>query len=143
VAADVTLTGRLLEVTGAAVAGKTDLATAEAEIARVVELADKLEARLHLAPVRRDVQALVRGRLAALLAGNAPSARAAELVGILELSQQLGLVVDLWEAQNRLWEWAGSTLVTLDRETASRLARTLWFDEERLLARAGYAPREG
>jgi alpha-amylase/alpha-mannosidase (GH57 family) len=143
VAADVTLTGRLLEVTGAAVAGKTDLATAEAEIARVVELADKLEARLHLAPVRRDVQALVRGRLAALLAGNAPSARAAELVGILELAQRLGLAVDLWEAQNRLWEWAGSTLVTLDRETSGRLARALWFDEERLLARAGYAPREG
>jgi alpha-amylase/alpha-mannosidase (GH57 family) len=143
VAADVTLTGRLLEATGAAVAGKVDLVAAEAEITRTAELARKLEAKLHLEPVRRDVQALVRGRLAALLAGNAPAARAAELVGILELAQRLGLVIDLWEAQNRLWEWAGSSLVTLERETAARLARALWFDEERLLARAGYAPREG
>jgi alpha-amylase/alpha-mannosidase (GH57 family) len=139
VAADVVLTRRVLEVTGAAVAGRADLASSEAELSSAVELARKLEAHLHLLPVRRDVEALVRGRLAALLAGNAPAVRAAELIGILELAQRLGLYLDLWEAQNRLWTWAGSSLVTLDRETAVQLARALWFDEATLVARAGFA----
>jgi hypothetical protein len=30
--------------------------------------------------------------------------------------------------------------VPLERETAVQLARALWFDEETLAARAGYAP---
>jgi alpha-amylase/alpha-mannosidase (GH57 family) len=141
VAADVTLTRRILDVTGAALAGKADLAAGEVELFGTVELARRLEAHIHLAPVRRDVEEIVRERLAALLAGNSPAARAAELIGILALAKRLGLYLDLWEAQNRLWEWAGSSLVSLERETAVQLASALWFDEETLAARAGYAPR--
>ena len=139
VAADVTLTRRLLRVTGAARAGELDFDAAEAELGATVELAQRLGAHLHLAAVRRDVEALVASRVSALLDGKAPAARAAELAGILDLAHRLGLQLDLWDVQNRLWGWAGTTLVTLDREIAANLARKLWFDDGTLLARAGYA----
>jgi hypothetical protein len=139
VAADVTLTERLVEVLRRTRAGEVNLEAAERELGAVVELARRLGAHLHLAPVRRDVRAIVLDRLAALAQGRSPAARAAECAGVLELAERLGLRVDLWEAQNRLWDWAGSKRVTLDRETAAGLARRLWFDEGALLARAGYA----
>jgi alpha-amylase/alpha-mannosidase (GH57 family) len=139
VAADVTLTRRLLRLTGAARAGDLDVASAEIELSSTVELARRLGAHLHLVPVRRDVEELVRSQLAALLAGRSPAARATELAAILALARRLGLELDLWDAQNKLWAWAGSTLVTLDRAAAAELARHLWFDEDTLLSRAGYA----
>jgi hypothetical protein len=78
--------------------------------------------------------------MAALVAGRAPAARADELVGVLDLAQRLGLWLDLWEAQNRLWDWTGSGPVTLEASTLRTLAHHLWFDEGTLLARAGYGP---
>ena len=54
------------------------------------------------------------------------------------LARRLGLELDLWDAQNQLWTWAGSARVTIDREVAAELARSFWFDEPTLLARAGY-----
>jgi alpha-amylase/alpha-mannosidase (GH57 family) len=139
VAADVTLTGRLLDVMRRARAGEVDIATAEAELRDVVELARRLDARLRLGPVRRDVEALVLDRVDALVHGRAPAARAVEAAEILGLAERLGLRLDLWEAQNRVWEWAGAGPVTLERESAEALARRLWFDPAALLARAGYA----
>jgi alpha-amylase/alpha-mannosidase (GH57 family) len=140
VTADVTLTARVLRVTGAARRGEVDLAAAEAELSAAVDLARRLGAHLHLDAVRRDVEQLVDDRVSALVAGQAPAARAAELAGILSLAERLGLRLDLWSAQNRIWAWAGSAMVTLDREATAELARRLWFDEGTLLARAGFAP---
>ena len=59
---------------------------------------------------------------------------------ILDLAKRLGLWLDLWEAQNRFWAWAGGSSVTLDREATAALAQRLWFDEGTLLQRAGFAP---
>jgi hypothetical protein len=142
VAADVTLTARLLAVLDRARSGAIDLETAELELGAVVSLARRLDAHLRLAPIRRRVEALVLDRLGALLAARQPGSRAAECVGILALAERLGLRLDLWEAQNRLWAWAGSSHVTLERDAAAELARRLWFDEAALLARAGYASPE-
>ncbi len=141
VAADVTLTVRLVAAVGRARSGELDLEAAGRELGAVVELARRLEAHLRLGPVRRSVEGLVLDRLAALVAGRNPAARAAECIGTLALAERLGLRLDLWEAQNRLWAWAGSSHVTLERETAAELARRLWFEETALLARAGYAQR--
>jgi len=116
------------------------LARVDADALHVQWLAwPRLDAHLRLAPVRRRVEALVLDRLAALAAGRTPAARAAECVGILALAERLGLRLDLWEAQNRLWAWAGSSHVTLARDLTAELARRLWFEEGALLARAGYA----
>jgi len=139
VAADVTLTGRLLELMRRAHAGELGLEEAEAQLGEIVELSRRLGARPWVEPVRRDVEALVLERLAAIAAGHAPAARAAEAAQILALAERLGLRVDLWQAQNRLWAWAGSGRVTLERDAAAELARRLWFDEGAVLARAGYA----
>ncbi len=139
VAADVTLTERLLELMRRARAGELVLADAEGQLREIVELSRRLGARPWLETVRQDVEALVLERLAAIAAGHAPAARAAEAAGILGLAERLGLRVDLWQAQNRLWAWAGSGRATLERDVAAELARRLWFDERAVLERAGYA----
>ncbi|WP_242392708.1 DUF3536 domain-containing protein [Anaeromyxobacter oryzisoli] len=138
VAADVTLTRRVLEVTAAARAGSVDFPRAEAELTSTAELARRLGAHLHFAAVRRDVQALVESRLEALLAGPSAAESATQVTQILGLAQRLGLELDLWDVQNQVWDWAGSTLVTVDRGATAALARSLWFDEATLLARAGF-----
>ncbi len=139
VAADVALSRRLLKVTGAARLGEVRLLDAESELISTLDLAERLGAHLHIAPVRRDVEALVNERVSALQAGGT-AAQALELAGILSQAQRLGLRLDLWDAQNRFWAWAGSGTITLDRATTTELARLLWFDEATLLMRAGFAP---
>jgi hypothetical protein len=139
VAADVTLTNRLLAVTGGALSGEERLDDAEDVLRETVDLARRLGAHLHISALRKDVEELVRRRVASLVKGQAAAVRAAgELVGTIDLAARLGLWLDLWEAQNRFWTWAGSPGVTLDRESTAALARRLWFDEATLLARAGF-----
>jgi alpha-amylase/alpha-mannosidase (GH57 family) len=142
VAADVSLTRKLLGVTAKAIRGEVDFAAAETDLAATVELAQRLGAHLHLDPVRRDVAELVRARMAALVDGQGAEIRADELCEILGLAQRLGLGLDLWDSQNRLWEWAATREATFDRDTLSRLARSLWLDETTVDARAGYLPRQ-
>jgi alpha-amylase/alpha-mannosidase (GH57 family) len=140
VSADVTLTGRLLEVMRRARSGELTLDEAEAQLGMIVRLAGRLGARLFVAPVRAGVEAIVLERLERLAAGDDPPARAAEASAILALAERLGLRVDLWAAQNRAWEWARGSGAALDRAAAAELARRLWFDEAAFLARAGYGP---
>jgi alpha-amylase/alpha-mannosidase (GH57 family) len=141
VAADVLLSRQIQEVTEAAARGELDLAAAGAQLSQAVETSRRLGAHLHLTPVRQHVEALIRDRLAALLAGRTPAARAAELEAILDMASRLGLSLELWDAQNRFWDWTGSGRVTLERDALARLARSLSFDEATVEERAGYAPR--
>jgi hypothetical protein len=136
IAAEVALSSRLRELTRRTRAGELGIEEAEPEITAAVELAIRLGARLHLAPVRRDVEEAVLARVAAIRDGNDAGASAPEISRFLGLTERLGLKVDLWEAQNRLWEWA-SLPVTLDRDTVAELARHLWFDPPTFLRRAG------
>jgi alpha-amylase/alpha-mannosidase (GH57 family) len=138
VAADVTLTGRVLEITRRARKGELELKAVEAQLGAVVELARRLGAHLRITPVRHDVEALVLERLRAMAEARGPATRAAEIADILALAERLGLKLDLWDAQNRFWEWAGSPPVTLERDLAVELARRLWFEPSPVLARAGY-----
>jgi hypothetical protein len=140
VAADVTLTRRILDVTGRARAGAVRIEEGERELLATVDLARRLGAHFDVVAVRREVEALVRTRLDALVAGQAASQRAVELVGILDLARRVGLWLDLWEPQNQFWAWAGNPGITLDREKTAALASRLWFDERTILQRAGYAP---
>jgi hypothetical protein len=139
VAADVTLTGRVLDITRRARKGELDLPSVEAQLGAVVDLARRLAAHLRITPVRHDVEALVIERLRAMIEGRGTATRAAEVADILALAERLGLKLDLWDAQNRFWEWAGSPPVTLARDLTAELARRLWFEPSAVLARAGYA----
>jgi alpha-amylase/alpha-mannosidase (GH57 family) len=139
VAADVTLTRQVLDATGGALAGESRLDQVEGALVAAAELARRLGAHVHVAAVRRDVEALVEQRVSALVASRAAAFRAHELVAIIDLAQRLGLWINLWDAQNRIWAWAGSAGVTLDRASTAALAQRLWFDEATLLQRAGFA----
>jgi hypothetical protein len=138
VAADVTLTRRVLRITGAVRSGELGLPEAERELYGATAMARRLGAHLHLAPVRREVGGAVVRLLEEFLSGRAAAERAAELTRVLDLARQLGLDLDQWDVQNRVWGWAGAGRVTLDRTVVSELARSLWFDEKTLLARAGF-----
>ncbi|BDG08721.1 DUF3536 domain-containing protein [Anaeromyxobacter paludicola] len=139
-AADVSLSRRLSSLTRRIGAGEVALRDGEPELRGTVELARRLGVGLHLDPVRRQVLEVVEARMADVAAGRGAAARAAELVEVLSLASRLGLTLDLWAAQNRLWDWAGANGAALDRDSLAALGRELWFDEETLLARAGYAP---
>ncbi len=140
VAADVTLTRRVLELTRAARSGGAGMVGAEQGLEAAVALARRLDAHLHLGAVRQEVVGMAAGLLEQLLAG-VPAARpAADLARVLALARRLGLELDLWHGQNALWAWAGSTQVTIDRALTAELARSYWFDEETLLRRAGHPP---
>ncbi|HTP26221.1 MAG TPA: DUF3536 domain-containing protein [Anaeromyxobacteraceae bacterium] len=140
VAAGLSLTRRLLDVTANALREEADLKTAQDEMTAIVQLAQSLHARIHLEPVRRSVEELVRARMAALIDGANAPVRAEELVVALDTAHRLGLWLDLWSPQNQLWEWTGTPRVTLDRAILSQLAQPLWFGEAVLEARAGYGP---
>ena len=135
VAAEVSLTRRILAVTGAALQGDVDPEMAEDELTGAVELARTLGAQLDMGPIRKDVEKLVRGRMAALVAGRGSDRRALELVTILALARHLGLWLDLWSSQNLLWDWVHGQRGELDPETLARLGNLLWFDPPVLLAR--------
>ncbi len=139
VAADVTLSGRLLDLTRRTRSGEASTGDAQEELSAIVVLARRLGAHLHLEPLRRAVESLVLERLADLQAGRAPEARASEAAEILDAVEEVGLRLDLWEAQNRFWSWAGAPSSRLDRGVAAELARLLWFNPAAVLARAGYS----
>ena len=142
VAADVTLTRRVLELTRAARAGGAGLEGAERDLEEAIRLVRRLDAHLHTTAVQREVEALLRAHFTELLSGAGPLHAAAGLVRVLSLSRRLGLELDLWSGQNSLWAWAGSTRVILDRALTAQLARAYWFDEETLLRRAGHPASE-
>jgi len=118
VAADVTLTGRLLQLTSAARAGVAQVSAFGPELEDTVELARRLGAHLHVAALRTEVGALALVLLDGLLAGVAPGKRAVELASSLELARRLGLQLDMWDLQNRLWAWGGR---------AGRRSRRRWW----------------
>jgi alpha-amylase/alpha-mannosidase (GH57 family) len=138
VAADFTLTRRLLHVTRAARRGEVELGAAEAELDATVALAGRLGARLHAPVLRREVGELVSLLVGELAEGKPPARPAEQLTRLVGLARRLGVEIDLWTPQNRLWQWAGAARVTVDRELAAELARGFWFDEATLLERAGY-----
>jgi hypothetical protein len=107
VAADVTLTRRILDVTERARSGAANLDEAEGALLGTVELARRLGAHFDVVAVRRDVEAIVGARIDAIVAGQAASTRAVELVRILDLARKVGMWLDLWEAQNRFGNGRG------------------------------------
>ncbi|HET6437760.1 MAG TPA: DUF3536 domain-containing protein [Anaeromyxobacter sp.] len=139
VAADVTLTRRLLRATRAARGGPPELTAAEQELETTAALARRLGAHLELPAVRRAMGELVAEHVSELTGGRPPDRHAAALSLLVTGARRLGLELDLWAAQNQLWAWAGSARVGIDREATAELARSFWFDEPTFLARAGYS----
>jgi len=133
VATDVALTRQAQQCARALADGKVDLATAQSELLATAHLARRLGARIDPAAVRGPFHELLQTLVARVLAGGSRDA-AAQLSGVLELAPRLGMHLDLWEPQNRLWD--GADEVRIEPDQLARLARALWFDERTLVARA-------
>jgi hypothetical protein len=138
VAADVTLTRRLLAGTQAAREGALEMDAAEAELEELAELAERMGAHLHNRAILRELGAMIDATVAELSGGKPPARPAVMLTRLVGLARRLGIELDLWTAQNQLWAWAGAVRVTIDHEVAAALARAFWFDETTWLGRAGY-----
>jgi alpha-amylase/alpha-mannosidase (GH57 family) len=131
-AADVALSRQAQKAARALAEGKVDLGTAQAELLAAAQLARKLGARIDPQAVEPEFHDKLHDLLEQLVRGAREAA--APLAGLVELSVRLGLHLDLWEAQNRLWDAAPR--LDLDPDLLARLGRGLWFDENTLLARA-------
>ncbi len=138
VATDVALTRQAQQCARALADGKIDLTTAQAELLATAQVARRLGARIDPAAVQALFHELLHRLVEQLLGGGAGEA-APQLAGVLELAARLGIHLDLWEAQNRLWDAAEEVRVETDQ--LARLSRALWFDERTLAARAQTSQR--
>jgi len=132
VASDVALTHQAQQCARALADGKIDLALAQSELLTTAQVAKRLGARIDPEAVAGPFHEVLHGLVEGLLAGSREAA--AQLAGILELASRLGLHMDLWEAQNRVWGAAQDLRVASD--LLPRVAKALWFDERTLAARA-------
>ncbi|MFL5246452.1 MAG: hypothetical protein ACJ79V_01410, partial [Myxococcales bacterium] len=73
------------------------------------------------------------GKLVDRLVGGGRDA-ASQIAGLVELAEKLHLHLDLWSAQNQVWDAAQE--LDLDPDDLARLSRALWFDERTLANRA-------
>ncbi|MBI5544755.1 MAG: DUF3536 domain-containing protein [Deltaproteobacteria bacterium] len=146
VAADVALTARLQQQATALVEGAADLATLHSGLLGVAQLAHRLEANLDLESVRPLFDRLIHDRLEMLGLEGVHRDPAFELIEVIDLSERLGLQLDLSAAQDRLWGLVSSRHAPqMDRDTLERLAARLWFDAGTLekRARMQHSPARG
>jgi alpha-amylase/alpha-mannosidase (GH57 family) len=132
VASDVALTHQAQQCARALAEGKIDLAIAQSELLATAQVAKRLGARIDPEAVAGPFHEVLHGLVDGLLTGSRDAA--AQLAGVLELAARLGLHMDLWEAQNRVWGAAQDLPVSSD--LLPRVAKALWFDERTLAARA-------
>jgi alpha-amylase/alpha-mannosidase (GH57 family) len=132
VAADVALSRQAHEQARALAQGRADLATAQTELLAAAQLAKRLGARIDPQAVAPEFQDILREMVARLVADRRREA-AGLIAGVVNLAEKLGLHLNLWEAQNRVW--AAMPQLDLDPDPLARLARALWFDERTLATR--------
>src|SRR5207302_6358948 len=99
VAADVALTHEAVE---AAAGLASDSATAQAELQRISESAERLGARIDRAALRGPFHAAVKGLFDSALSGSRESAL--QVADLIALGVRIGIHLDLWAMQNALWD---------------------------------------
>jgi alpha-amylase/alpha-mannosidase (GH57 family) len=131
VASDVALTHQAQQCARALADEKVDLAFAQTELLATAQTARRLGARIEHGAIAGPFSEVLHRLVERLLAGSRDAA--AQLAGVLELAARLGIHLDLWEAQNRVWDAADELRV--DADSLARGAKALWFDERTLAAR--------
>jgi len=132
VASDVALTHQAQQCARALAEEKVDLAFAQTELLGVAQTARRLGARIEHGAIAGPFHEVLHRLVERLLTGSREAA--AQLAGVLELAARLGIHLDLWEAQNRVWEAADE--LRIDADFLARAAKALWFDERTLAVRA-------
>jgi len=146
VATDVALTHQAVDAAWALARKSVDFAVGASELSSLGKLARSLGARLELGPLRIPV-ARALDQLVEETLGNQPQAPA-RLCELVEIGDKLHLHLNLWHAQNSLWEAVKEGSCVLPEESIARLSRCLWLEEGALRPRpAGGVParpaREG
>jgi len=139
VAADVALTRQAQEQTRAVAEGRVDLNSAHADLLATVQVAKRLGARIDRAAIGPEFHQHLASLVDRFLQGDRDAA--GQISGLLELAEKLHVPLDLWAAQNRIWDAAHE--LDLDPDQLARLSRALWFDERTLAARALVIQRRG
>jgi alpha-amylase/alpha-mannosidase (GH57 family) len=137
VAADVALTHQAQQCARALAAGRVDVATAQTELLSTAQVARRLGARIDPDAVQPAFHELLQALVGRALSGSREAA--SQLAGLLELTARLGLHLDLWQSQNRIWDAAEE--LQIEPDLLARVARALWLDERTLIARAAQTPR--
>jgi alpha-amylase/alpha-mannosidase (GH57 family) len=132
VAADVALTRQAQEQTRSVAEGRVDLNSAHADLLSTMQVAKRLGARIDRAAIVPEFHQHLATLVDRLLQGEREAA--GQIAGLLELADKLHIPLDLWAAQNRLWDAAHE--LDLDPDQLGRLSRALWFDERTLANRA-------
>jgi len=135
IAAAMALAHEVEDALQSAAAGKLPLADAEVRVLKATAQAKRLQARLELEPVRRLLIELIDRRVNELISSSRHE-RAVEVVELIDLGERLSLPLDLWSAQNRIWDAAELACAELPPDVLSRLSQRLWLDEATLIARA-------
>jgi hypothetical protein len=133
----VALTRRLQKLTSDLAEGSTDRAALQAELLAVHQLAERLDVQLDLEGVRPIFEGLVREQLELLRVPGLHRDPAFELVELVDLGERLGLNLDLWHAQNFVWQLVASPdAPAFERDTLDRIAQRLAFEPGVLEERA-------
>ncbi|HEY3451094.1 MAG TPA: DUF3536 domain-containing protein [Myxococcales bacterium] len=136
-AANVALTRRLQQLTSDLAEGAADRTAVHAELLAVSQLAARLDVHLDLESVRPTFDALVHERLELLRVPGLHRDPAFELVEFVDLGERLGLRLDLWHAQNFVWQLVASPDAPIfERDMLDRIAQRLAFEPRVLEARA-------
>jgi hypothetical protein len=132
VAADVALTRQAQEQTRSVAEGRIDLNSAHADLLATMQVAKRLGARIDRAAIVPEFHEHLANLVDRLVRGDSDAA--GQIAGLLDLADKLQVHLDLWAAQNRVWDAANE--LDLDPDQLARLSRALWFDERTLAARA-------
>ncbi len=133
VATDVALTHQAVDAAWALARSSLDFPVAASELAGIGRLARSLGARLELSQLRVPLTRALDQALEQTLTNQAFAA--ARLCDLVELGDKLSLHLDLWHAQNALWEAVKAGTCELPEDQIARLARTLWLEESALRPR--------
>ncbi|MBR2978858.1 MAG: DUF3536 domain-containing protein [Myxococcaceae bacterium] len=135
VAADRSLSHQFEELVRRLEEGRVERAKAHAEFTQLKRTAEKLGVSPDLSPLKPAFDRMLRREMDRL--GGYQSADAVfELTELIELTQRLGLHLDLSAVQNQLWALVASNAGGLDRDQIVRLAQKLWFEPQALENRA-------
>lgn len=133
-AAELTLSNELRETLEDLRDNAISIATAGNLLRQILAEARLLGVRLDATEPRRVIEGLILEHMRRLQASPRREV-AREMVELIDLGDELGVGLNLWEVQNRFWELIRAGAPEFDREIALRLGERLCFDRRSLEAK--------